>query len=51
MKSVGENEAKRFDFVLTMWPQGKVKVNESGIEWYLSMVAGNVKVSESGIKW
>ena len=32
MKSVRENEAKRFCFALTLWPSGKVKVSKSGIK-------------------
>ena len=28
LKSEQENEVKRFCFVLTLWPQDKVKVNE-----------------------
>ena len=33
MKSVQENEANRFYFVLPLWPLGKVKVSESGVRW------------------
>ena len=33
MKSVGENEAKSLYFALTLWPPGKVKVSEIGIDW------------------
>ena len=32
LKNVWKNDAKRFRFVLTLWPQGKVKVIESGIK-------------------
>ena len=31
MKSVGENEANRFSFVLTLWLPDKVKFSENGI--------------------
>ena len=34
LKNVPENETKRFCFALTLWPQGKVKVCESGIKWW-----------------
>ena len=33
MKSVRENEAKRFCFTQTFWPQAKVKVTVSGMKW------------------
>ena len=33
MKSVRENEANRFCFVLTMWPIDTVKVSESSMKW------------------
>ena len=33
MKSVKENEPKRFWFALNLWPPAKVKVSESGIKW------------------
>ena len=33
LKSVPENEANRFCFVLILRPVAKVKVTESGIKW------------------
>ena len=42
-KSVGENEANTLRFVLTLSPPGKVKVNESGIQWYMVEVNGAYK--------
>ena len=40
MKSVGENEAKKICFVLTLYPTAKVSV--SGIKWYRPMVPTSV---------
>ena len=35
MKKVGENEANKFCFTLTLWLPGKpkVKVSDSGMKW------------------
>ena len=46
MKRVGENEANKFCFALTLWLPGKVKVSESGIKWHKLMVP----ISMAGMK-
>ena len=33
LQSVRENKANRFRFLLTLWPQAKVNITESGIKW------------------
>ena len=45
MKNVGENEANRFCFPLTLWPPGKV----SQWKWY-KMVEVNCAYAVAGIK-
>ena len=33
LKSVQENVANRFCFLLTFWPPAKVKIIENGLKW------------------
>ena len=43
MKSVRENEANRFCFMLTLWPPSKINNSESGIEPLKSMVPASME--------
>ena len=46
MKSVWENEWDKFYFALILQPPDKIKVSESGIKWYKSLVP----ISMAGMK-